>query len=186
MAVSELAGKPAEPSMLVDVDRLIAAYYDIHPDPNVPSQAVAFGTSGHRGSSLNGSFNEDHILATSQAICRYRKGRGITGPLFIGEDSHALSGPATRSALEVLVANGVSVLVDSRDGLTPTPSDLARHPDLQPRPDRRPGRRHRRHAVAQPARGRRLQVQPAERRPGRHRRHRRDPGRAPTICCAPA
>jgi phosphoglucomutase len=122
LAVSELAGKPAEPSMLVNVDRLIAAYYDIHPDPNVPSQAVAFGTSGHRGSSLNGSFNEDHILATSQAICRYRKGRGITGPLFIGEDSHALSGPATRSAVEVLVANGVSVLVDSRDGLTPTPS----------------------------------------------------------------
>jgi phosphoglucomutase len=108
--------------MLVDVDRLVAAYYDVHPDPNVPSQAVAFGTSGHRGSSLDGSFNEDHILATSQAICRYRKGRGITGPLFIGADSHALSNPATRSALEVLVANGISVLVDSRDGLTPTPS----------------------------------------------------------------
>ncbi|MGA2512087.1 MAG: phosphoglucomutase (alpha-D-glucose-1,6-bisphosphate-dependent) [Candidatus Limnocylindrales bacterium] len=122
MAVSELAGKPAESSMLVDVDRLVAAYYDVHPDPNVPSQAVAFGTSGHRGSSLDGSFNEDHILATSQAICRYRKGRGITGPLFIGADSHALSNPATRSALEVLVANGISVLVDSRDGLTPTPS----------------------------------------------------------------
>jgi len=122
VAVSELAGKPAESSMLVDVDRLVAAYYDVHPDPNVPSQAVAFGTSGHRGSSLDGSFNEDHILATSQAICRYRKGRGITGPLFIGADSHALSNPATRSALEVLVANGISVLVDSRDGLTPTPS----------------------------------------------------------------
>ncbi|HEY1169262.1 MAG TPA: phosphoglucomutase (alpha-D-glucose-1,6-bisphosphate-dependent) [Candidatus Limnocylindrales bacterium] len=122
MAVSELAGKPAEPSMLVNVDRLIAAYYDIHPDPNVPSQAVAFGTSGHRGSSLDGSFNEDHILATSQAICRYRKAQHINGPLFIGEDSHALSGPAKRSAVEVLVANGVSVLVDSRDGLTPTPS----------------------------------------------------------------
>jgi len=122
LAVSELAGKPAKPSMLVDVDRLIGAYYDVHPDPNVPSQAVAFGTSGHRGSSLDGSFNEDHILATTQAICRYRTGKGITGPLFIGQDSHALSGPATRSALEVLVANGVSVLVDSRDGLTPTPS----------------------------------------------------------------
>jgi len=122
LAVSELAGKPAEPSMLVNVDRLIAAYYDIHPDPNVPSQAVAFGTSGHRGSSLDGSFNEDHILATSQAICRYRKAQHINGPLFIGEDSHALSGPAKRSAVEVLVANGVSVLVDSRDGLTPTPS----------------------------------------------------------------
>ena len=122
MAVSELAGKPAERSMLVDVDRLIAAYYDVHPDPNMPSQAVAFGTSGHRGSSLNGSFNEDHILATSQAICRYRKAQHINGPLFIGADSHALSNPATRSAVEVLVANGVSVLVDSRAGLTPTPS----------------------------------------------------------------
>jgi phosphoglucomutase len=108
--------------MLVDVDRLIAAYYDIHPDPNVPAQAVAFGTSGHRGSSLNGSFNEDHILATSEAICRYRQAQGTSGPLFIGRDSHALSEPATRSAIEVLVANGVSVLVDSADGLTPTPS----------------------------------------------------------------
>ena len=108
--------------MLVDVDRLIGAYYDIHPDPNLPAQAVAFGTSGHRGSSLNGSFNEDHILATSQAICRYRKSKGITGPLFLGKDSHALSEPATRSALEVLVAGGVSVLIDSAGGLTPTPS----------------------------------------------------------------
>ena len=122
MAVSERAGKPAEPSMLVDVDRLIAAYYDIKPDPGVPAQQVAFGTSGHRGSSLNGSFNENHILATSEAICRYRRSQGIDGPLFIGKDSHALSEPATRSAIEVLVANGVSVLVDSADGLTPTPS----------------------------------------------------------------
>jgi phosphoglucomutase len=122
MAVSDLAGKPAQPSMLVDVDRLIAAYYDIHPDPKVPAQAVAFGTSGHRGSSLNGSFNEDHILATSEAISRYRRAQGIDGPLFIGRDSHALSDPATRSAIEVLVANDVSVLVDSADGLTPTPS----------------------------------------------------------------
>jgi phosphoglucomutase len=120
--VSDRAGKPAEPSMLVDVDRLIAAYYDIHPDPHVPAQAVAFGTSGHRGSSLNGSLNEDHILATSEAICRYRRAQGTSGPLFIGRDSHALSEPATRSAIEVLVANGVSVLVDAADGLTPTPS----------------------------------------------------------------
>jgi phosphoglucomutase len=108
--------------MLVDVDQLIAAYYDIHPDPTVPAQAVSFGTSGHRGSSLDGSFNEDHILATSEAICRYRKARRTSGPLFIGRDSHALSEPATRSAIEVLVANGVAVLVDSTDGLTPTPS----------------------------------------------------------------
>jgi phosphoglucomutase, alpha-D-glucose phosphate-specific len=120
--VSERAGKPAEPSLLVDVDRLIAAYYDIKPDPNAPAQQVAFGTSGHRGSSLDGSFNEAHILATTEAICRYRRSRGIDGPLFIGKDSHALSEPATRSAIEVLVANGVSVLVDSADGLTPTPS----------------------------------------------------------------
>ena len=122
MAVSERAGKPAEPSMLVDVDRLVGAYYDLKPDPRIPAQAVAFGTSGHRGSSLNRSFNEDHILATTEAICRYRQGRGTTGPLFIGKDSHALSEPATRTALEVLVAHGVSVLVDSADGLTPTPS----------------------------------------------------------------
>ncbi len=122
MAVSERAGKPALPSMLVDVDRLVGAYYDLKPDPSVPAQAVAFGTSGHRGSSLNRSFNEDHILATTEAICRYRRGQGTTGPLFIGKDSHALSEPATRSAIEVLVANGVSVLVDSADGLTPTPS----------------------------------------------------------------
>jgi phosphoglucomutase len=121
-AISERAGKAAEPSMLVDVDRLIGAYYDIEPDPKVPEQQVAFGTSGHRGSSLDGSFNENHILATTEAICRYRRGRGIDGPLFIGRDSHALSLPATQTAVEVLVANGVSVLVDSADGLTPTPS----------------------------------------------------------------
>ncbi len=122
MGVSERAGKPAEPSILVDVDRLVDAYYDRHPDPGVPSQAVTFGTSGHRGSSLKTSFNEDHILATSEAICRYRSGQGISGPLFIGVDSHALSGPATRAALEVLTAHDVAVLIDSRDGLTPTPA----------------------------------------------------------------
>jgi len=122
VAVSELAGKPAPASMLVDVDRLIGAYYDIHPDPNLPAQAVSFGTSGHRGSSLDGSFNEDHIVATTEAICRYRRSRGIDGPLYLGKDSHALSGPATRSAVEVLIANGVAVLLDSHDGLTPTPA----------------------------------------------------------------
>ena len=122
VAINERAGKPAEASMLVDVDRLVGAYYDIHPDASVPAQAVAFGTSGHRGSSLNGSFNEDHILATSEAICRYRKGKGISGPLFIGKDSHALSLPALRTAVEVLIANGVDVLIDSADGLTPTPA----------------------------------------------------------------
>ena len=122
MVVNERAGKPAEPSMLVDVDRLIGAYYDVHPDPAIPAQAVSFGTSGHRGSSLNASFNEDHILATTEAICRYRHSQGIDGPLFIGEDSHALSGPATRTAIEVLVANGVSVLASKGNALTPTPA----------------------------------------------------------------
>jgi phosphoglucomutase len=121
-SVSERAGKPAEPSMLVDADRLVGAYYDVHPDPSVPGQAVSFGTSGHRGSALNASFNDDHIAATSEAICRYRRGQGIDGPLFIGRDSHALSNPAMRTALEVLVANGVEVMVDSRGGLTPTPA----------------------------------------------------------------
>jgi phosphoglucomutase len=122
VGVSERAGKPAEASMLVDVDRLIDAYYDIHPDPDEPSQAVAFGTSGHRGSSFTGSFNEDHIVATSEAICRYRKSRGIDGPLFIGLDSHALSAPAGRTAIGVLVANDVSVLASQGNALTPTPA----------------------------------------------------------------
>jgi phosphoglucomutase len=120
--VSERAGKPAEPSMLVDVDRLVAAYYDVRPDPSQPGQAVSFGTSGHRGSSLNGTFNEDHILATSEAIWRYRQSKGYDGPLFIGKDSHALSNPALQTALEVLVGNGVAVLVDVHHGLTPTPA----------------------------------------------------------------
>jgi phosphoglucomutase len=122
MAVSELAGRPAERSLLVDVDRLVGAYYDRHPDVAVPSERVAFGTSGHRGSSLTTSFNEGHILATSAAICQYRRRAGITGPLFLGRDTHALSGPAFRTAIEVLVADGVHVLVDSGDGYTPTPA----------------------------------------------------------------
>jgi phosphoglucomutase len=122
VSISERAGKPADKSMLVDVDRLVAAYYDIRPDPGQASQLVSFGTSGHRGSSLDGSFNETHILATTEAICRYRAGRGIDGPLFIGKDSHALSTPATRTAIEVLAANGVTVMTDQADGLTPTPA----------------------------------------------------------------
>jgi phosphoglucomutase len=108
--------------MLVDVGKLVGAYYDIHPDPNVPAQAVAFGTSGHRGSSLNGSFNEDHILATTEAICRYRKSHGIDGPLFIGGDSHALSGPAYKTAIEVLAAHGVAVMGSADNALVPTPA----------------------------------------------------------------
>lgn len=116
------AGLPAEESDLIDVDELIAAYYDRVPRPDVTAERVAFGTSGHRGSSLSGSFNENHILATTQAIVDYRNSQGITGPLFLGRDTHALSLPAERSAIEVLVANGVDVRVDSRDSYVPTPA----------------------------------------------------------------
>ena len=122
MAPHERAGLPADPTTLVDVDALIAAYHDIRPDPADPTQRVAFGTSGHRGSAFRGAFNEAHILAITEAICRYRSMRGYTGPLFIGKDSHALSEPAQRTALEVLVANGVDVRTDARDGDTPTPA----------------------------------------------------------------
>lgn len=116
------AGLPAEESDLIDVDELIAAYYDRVPNPEVAAERVAFGTSGHRGSSLSNSFNENHILATTQAIVDYRASQGITGPLFLGRDTHALSLPAERSAIEVLVANGVDVRVDSRDAWVPTPA----------------------------------------------------------------
>ncbi len=115
------AGQPAQPQDLVDVGRLVDAYYDLVPDATNPDEQVVFGTSGHRGSSLRTAFNEAHILATTQAICEYRSAAGVDGPLFIGRDPHALSMPAWKSALEVLVANGVTVLVDDRDGYTPTP-----------------------------------------------------------------
>lgn len=118
----ERAGQPAQPSDLVDVARLVTSYYALHPDPGDVGQRVAFGTSGHRGSSLRVAFNEDHILATSQAIVEYRTEQGIDGPLFLGGDSHALSEPALVSALEVFAANGVRVLVDERGGYTPTPA----------------------------------------------------------------
>ncbi|MGV9778173.1 phosphoglucomutase (alpha-D-glucose-1,6-bisphosphate-dependent) [Streptosporangium sp. NPDC003464] len=118
----ERAGKTAQPSDLVDVARLVTAYYTLHPDPQEVGQRMAFGTSGHRGSSLNVAFNEDHILATSQAIVEYRASQGVDGPLFLGADSHALSEPARVSALEVFAANGVRVLIDSHDGYTPTPA----------------------------------------------------------------
>jgi len=116
------AGTLAEPRDLVDVAHLVTAYFAEHPDPGDPAQQVAFGTSGHRGSSLSVSFNEDHIVATTQAICEYRHGQGIDGPLFLGRDTHALSEPAWVSALEVLVANDVTVLVDSAGRFTPTPA----------------------------------------------------------------
>jgi len=119
---SPRAGQPAAAEDLVDVARLVTAYYAVHPDPGEAAQRVAFGTSGHRGSALTATFNEDHILATTQAICEYRAGRGVGGPLFLGADTHALSEPAQVSALEVLAANGVHVLLDSRRGYTPTPA----------------------------------------------------------------
>jgi phosphoglucomutase len=122
MSLHPRAGQPAQPADLVDVPRLITAYYAEHPEPGVAAQQVAFGTSGHRGSSLTDAFNEDHILAISQAICEYRREQGTDGPLFLGRDTHALSEPATVSALEVFAANGVTVLIDSRDGYTPTPA----------------------------------------------------------------
>ena len=116
------AGTVAQPSDLVDIDDLVAAYFDRTPDAGNPDQRVAFGTSGHRGSSLKTSFNEDHIAAITQAIVEYRAGQGITGPLFMGRDTHALSGPAQDTALQVLAANGVRTLLDARDGFTPTPA----------------------------------------------------------------
>jgi phosphoglucomutase len=117
-----LAGKPAPTSILVNVPRLVTAYYTERPDPAVVAQQVAFGTSGHRGSSLKVGFNEGHILAITQAICAHRKQQGIDGPLFLGWDTHALSEPARATALEVLAANGVEVMVDAHDGPTPTPT----------------------------------------------------------------
>src|SRR5215470_6191424 len=116
------AGQPAAAEDLVDVAKLVTAYYTVHPDPGDPVQRVSFGTSGHRGSAFTATFNEDHILATTQAICEYRAAQGIDGPLFLGADTHALSEPATVSALEVFVANDVTVLVDAQGGYTPTPA----------------------------------------------------------------
>ena len=122
MTVDVRPGQPAVPAMLVDVERLLSAYYDDVPDPTIPAQRIAFGTSGHRGSSLRTSFNEAHILAASAAVARYRTAQGIDGPLFLARDTHALSEPATRTALEVLVAAGVEVLVDAADRPAPTPA----------------------------------------------------------------
>ena len=122
MAVNPRAGQPAQPEDLIDVAHVVTAYYTVEPDPNDVEQQVAFGTSGHRGSSLDAAFNEAHILATTQAIVEYRAGQGITGPLFIGRDTHALSEPAWVSALEVLAANDVVAMIDSADRYTPTPA----------------------------------------------------------------
>jgi len=121
MATHPLAGKPVPPDMLIDAAGLERAYHERRPDMDDPAQRVSFGTSGHRGSSLDGSFTQAHILAITQAICDRRRARGISGPLFLGKDTHALSGPAQRDALEVLAANGVETLLQRDDGFTPTP-----------------------------------------------------------------
>jgi len=122
MKVSPKAGQPADASLLVDVPKLVAAYYEDRPDPSIPAQRVAFGTSGHRGSSFDRAFNQWHILAITQAICMYRHENKIDGPLFLGIDTHALSRPAFESALEVLAANGIDVMIASNDEFTPTPA----------------------------------------------------------------
>src|SRR3954463_6226585 len=122
MSTAPRAGKPAEPRDLIDVPKVVSRYYTEHPDPEVIGQRVAFGTSGHRGSSLRTAFNEDHIAATSQAIVESRPAPGPDRPLFLGRDKHALSEPAMITALEVFAANDVTTLIDSRDGYTPTPA----------------------------------------------------------------
>src|SRR5215813_1672877 len=121
MTISPLAGKPAPKEMLVDLSCLEREYFECQPDPDNPAQRVSFGTSGHRGSPFDGSFTEAHILAITQAICDYRRAHGTDGPLYMGKDTHALSGPAQRTALEVLAGNGVSTIIQRSDGFTPTP-----------------------------------------------------------------
>jgi phosphoglucomutase len=121
MAISPLAGKPAPKEMLIDLARLEHEYYACRPDVGDPNQLVSFGTSGHRGSLLYGSFTEAHILAITQAICDYRRGQRTDGQLYMGKDTHALSGPAQRTALEVLAANSVETIIQRDDGVTPTP-----------------------------------------------------------------
>src|SRR5262245_35940006 len=119
--MSPLAGHPAPKDLLIDVEKVQRAYYERRPDTTDANQLVSFGTSGHRGSSLSGTFTEAHILAITQAICDYRRGQGTDGPLYMGKDTHALSGPAQRTALEVLAANGVDAVIQRDDGFTPTP-----------------------------------------------------------------
>src|SRR6185295_10676095 len=122
MAIHPLAGKPAPAEILIDVAALQRAYYERQPNVDDPAQLVSFGTSGHRGSPLNASLNEAHILAITQAICEYRASKQITGPLYMGKDTHAASGPAQRTALEVLAGNSVETIIQRDDGFTPTPS----------------------------------------------------------------
>src|SRR5260221_13345397 len=122
VTISPLAGRAAPKELLIDPQKLERAYYDVRPDLGHDAQLVSFGTSGHRGSSLDGTFTEAHILAITQAICEYRARQGTSGPLFMGKDTHALSAPAERTALEVLAANGVDTMIQPDDGVTPTPS----------------------------------------------------------------
>ena len=170
------------PSLLVDPGKLITAYFTGQPDPAIAAQRVAFGTSGHRGSAFTRSFNENHILAITQAICHYRDGKGIDGPLFVGIDTHALSSPALATALEVLAANGVDTMIDAGDWLHAHPGHLACHPDLQPRPQ---------DGLADgivitpshnPPEDGGFKYNPPQWRPGRYRRHRLDRDAAPTSC----
>ncbi len=148
MAIHPLAGQPAPASELIDVPALEEAYYQNHPDMADPRQRVAFGTSGHRGTPGDNTFTEAHILAITKAICDYRRAQGIDGPLFMGKDTHALSGPAQRTALEVLAAEGIDDDHPARRRRDPDTSDLARNPRPQSRPYRAPRRRHRDHALA--------------------------------------
>jgi len=122
MAIHPLAGKPAPSEILIDVEKLRTAYYERRPNVEDPQQLVSFGTSGHRGSPLDGTLNEAHILAITQAICEYRKSKNISGPLYMGKDTHAVSEPAEKTALEVLTANGVETIIQRDNGFTPTPS----------------------------------------------------------------
>src|ERR1700760_3392375 len=132
--ISPLAGKPAPKEMLIDIGRVERESYARRPDIDDPNQRVAFGTSGHRGSSLSGSFTEAHILAVSQAICDYRSAQAITGPLYLGRDTHALSGPAQRTTLEVLAGNRVETIIQRDDGVTPTPVIFTCRSSAQSRP----------------------------------------------------
>ena len=170
MTIHPLAGQPAPRELLVDVDALRKAYDERRPDPADPAQRVSFGTSGHRGSSFRGTFNEAHPVAITQAICDYRRSQDITGPLYMGKDTHALSGPAFDDG-----AGGArgkrrgDVMIDRDDGYTPTPAishAILTHNRGGPEDASGSRGRHRHHAVAQSAGGRRLQVQPAERRSG--------------------
>ena len=166
MAIHPLAGQLAPANVLIDVPALEQAYYSNRPDPADPRQRVAFGTSGHRGTPLDSTFTEAHILAITRAICDYRRAQGIDGPLFLGKDTHAVSDAAQRTALEVLAAEGIEVMLQRDDGVTPTP--VISHAILvynRGRTDTS-GRRHRDYPFTQPPGRRRVQIQPAQRRPG--------------------